>query len=120
MQLAFNAVDKTQRLAKIDLSMAGRMEKWNEHFLCPALLLTNIVRNDGELSGVAVLVTYSFEYPLCRMALLLDNPLIVFQYLIDDRGETVQLRAHRSNRPLISGGNRVHQDLRYRLTIYPK
>ena len=86
----------------------------------PTLLLTNIVRNDGELSGIAVLITQPLKYPLCRMALLLDNPLIVFKDLIDNRGETVQLRANRGDCPAISRRHRVRQNLRDSLSIYPK
>ena len=44
-------------------------------FLRPTLLLTNIIRNDGELSGIAVLITQPLKYTLCRMTLLFDDPL---------------------------------------------
>jgi len=120
VQLALHTGDDPQRLTKIYLSMTRGVVQWNEYLLRPAFLLSNIIRDNRQLSGEPMLVAQSFKYPLRRVALLLDNPLIVFKDLIDNRGKTVQLRADRGDRPAISRRHRMRQNLRDSLSIYPK
>ncbi|MGY3668102.1 hypothetical protein ACW9UM_04285 [Marinovum sp. KMM 9989] len=57
---------------------------------------------------------------LGSMALLLDNPLIVFEDLVDHRDERIQLRADRQSRSPIPWRNGMQQDLCHRLTVDPE
>ena len=120
MQLALGPAYESQRLAKIHLRMAGFMRKRYEYFLRPALLLTDVIRDDRQLAGEPMFVAKSLKYPLRRVTLLLDNPLIVSQNLIDDPDKTVELWPRRRPRPLITWWYRVLQDLRYCLPIDPE
>ncbi|TCS58929.1 hypothetical protein EDD52_1242 [Primorskyibacter sedentarius] len=57
---------------------------------------------------------------LGRMPLLLDDPFVVFEDLIDNRNERIKLRADRQSSSPISRGNGMQQDLCHRFAVDPK
>ncbi len=101
MQLALNSADHTQSFAKIHLCMPRRMAQRNKDLFRPAFLLTHIIRNNRDPAREPMLVAQSGMNALRGMALLLDPGSVLFEDLVDDRNERVELRADRSLRPLI-------------------
>jgi hypothetical protein len=71
VQLAPDTADLAKRLAEIHLGVPGRMRQGHEDFLGPALLLPNMVGDDREAAGEAMLVAQPLEDPLRRVPLLL-------------------------------------------------
>ena len=71
MQLAPDPADLAERLAEVDLGVPGRMRQRDEDLLGPALLLPNVVGDDGDAAGEAVLVAQPLEDPLRGVPLLL-------------------------------------------------
>ena len=120
MQLAPDPADLAERLAEVHLGVPGRMRQGHEHLLGPALLLPNVVGDDGDAAGEAVLVAQPLEDPLRRVPLLLRKGPVRLQDLVDDRDERVELRAHRGLRSPVPRRHRVLQDLRHRLAVDPE
>jgi hypothetical protein len=120
VQLAPDAADLAERLAEVHLGVPGRMRQGDEHLLGPALLLPDIVGDDGDAAGEAVLVAQPLEDPLCRMPLLLGQRPVRLEDLVDDRNERVELRARRRLRSPVARRHRVLEDLRHRLAVDPE
>ena len=98
VQLAPDPAYLAERLAEVHLGVPGRMRQGHEHLLGPALLLPNVVGDDGDAAGEAVLVAQPLEDPLRRVPLLLRKGPVRLKDLVDDREERVELRAHRGLR----------------------
>jgi hypothetical protein len=120
VQLPLDAADLTEGFAEIHLGVPGRMRQGDEHLLGPALLLPDVVGDDGDAAGEAVLVAQPLEDTLCRMPLLLRQDPVRLEDLVDDRNERVKLRARRRLRSPVSRRHRVLQDLRHRLAVDPE
>jgi hypothetical protein len=120
VQLAHHPADLTERLAEVHLRMARRVCQRHEHLPRPPLLLTDIVGDNGDAAGEAVLITQPLENPLRRVPLLPDPSLILFENLVDDRDERIQLRPRRWALSPIPRRHRMLQNLGNRLAIDPK
>ena len=70
MDLLPDAPDHRHRLAKVDLSMAGRMRERDEHLLGAGMPLAQVVLDDRVAAGKAVLGPQPLKDPLGRMPLL--------------------------------------------------
>ena len=73
-----------RRLTKIHLGVAGSMNQRYKYLTGPPLLLTHVIRDNGNPAGEPVLIAQLLEDPLGSVALLLDDPFVVFQDLIDN------------------------------------
>ena len=111
VQLALDPANLAEGLAEIDLGVARRMRQGHEHLPGPALLLPDVVGDDGDAAAEAVLVAQALEDPLRRVPLLLRKSPVRLEDLVDDRNERVKLRPCRRLRPAVSRGHRVLQDL---------
>jgi hypothetical protein len=80
------------RLAEIELGLTRRMRQRHEDLRRGLLVTPDLVSNDGDSTGVAVLVAESLEDPLARMALLRMNLLVGLQNLMNHRDELPGLR----------------------------
>jgi hypothetical protein len=120
VQLALDPVNHTKRLAKINLSMARQVSKWDKHFPRPPLLLANVIRDDSDAAGKTVLVPKPGMDAFGSVPLLFDNSFVVFQDLIDNRNEWVKLRADRQSSSPIPWGNGMQKDLCHRFAVDPK
>src|ERR1700756_3049253 len=69
VDLALDPRDLRHSLAKIYLRMARIMPQWHEHLAMPQPLRPHVVFNDGDPTGIAVLVAKPFENPLRGMPL---------------------------------------------------
>ena len=67
-----------------------------------------------------MLITQPGMDPLGRVPLLLDDPFVVFQNLIDDRNERIQLGTDGRDCTTITRRNRMLQYLRNRLAVDPE
>jgi hypothetical protein len=74
VQLAAHPADLAERLAEVHLGVPGRMRQGHEHLLGPAFLLPNIVGDNRDPAGEAVLVPQPFEDPLRCVPLLRIPP----------------------------------------------
>jgi len=95
VQLALDPTDHTKRLAKVDLSVTRCMAQRNKNFPHPPLLLANVIRDDGNPTGEPVFIPQPGMNTLGCVALLFDDPFVVFQDQINDRNERIQLRSNR-------------------------
>jgi hypothetical protein len=95
VRFAPDPADLAERLAEVHLGVPGRMRQGHEHLLGPALLLPNVVGDDGDAAGEAVLVAQPLEDPPRRVPLLVRKGPVRLQDLVDDREERVELRARR-------------------------
>jgi len=120
MQLAPDAADHAERLTEIHLRVPRRVRERYENLAVPPLLLPDVVGDNGDAAGEPVLVPQPLEDPLRRVPLLLQLAFVVFQDLVDDRDEGVELRPDRRLRAPIPRRHRVLQDLRHRLAIDPE
>jgi hypothetical protein len=120
VQLAPDPADLAERLAEVHLGVPGRMRQGDEHLLGPTLLLPDIVGDDRDAAGEAVLVAQPLEDPLRRVPLLLGQGPVRLQDLVDDRNERVELRARRRLRSPVSRRHRMLEDLRHRLAVDPE
>jgi hypothetical protein len=64
VQLALDPADLAEGLAEIDLGVAWRMRQGHEHLLRPALLLPNVVGDNGDAPVKPMLVAQPLEDPL--------------------------------------------------------
>ncbi len=71
VDLARNAGNHCKRLAEIHLCMAGIMLQWHEDLLGPAFAGTDIIRDDRDAAGKAMLIAQTLKNPFGGMALLL-------------------------------------------------
>lgn len=120
VQLALGAADHAERLTEIHLRVARPMRQWHEDLARPALLLPDMVGDDCQLASEAVLVAKALEDPLRRVPLLLQHTPVVFQDLLDDADERIELRPRRRAITSVSRWHGVPQDLRHRLAIDPE
>jgi len=120
VQLAFDAADHADCLAKIHLGVPRRMRQRHKHLARPPFLLPHVIRDDGDAAGEPVLVPEPLMDPLRRMPLLLQLACVVLQDLVDDRNERIELRPGRRLRSPIAWWHRVLQDLRNRLKVDPE
>ncbi len=120
VQLALDPADLAEGLAEIDLGVAWRMRQGDEHLLGPAFLLPDVVGNDRDAAGEAVLGAQALEDPLRRMPLLLRQRPVRLEDLVDDRDERIQLRACWRLRSPVSWRHRVFQNLPHRLAVDAK
>ncbi len=100
--------------------MARRVIEGNKHLAAAQPLAADIVLDDGIAALEAVLIAKTFEDTLRRVTLLAMTMPILFQDLIDDRGEPIQLRTKRRGAAAIARGNREPQHLANRLAVQPK
>ena len=120
VQLAFDAANHADCLTEIDLGMTRRMRQWNKDLARPSLLLPHVIGDDRDAAGKPVFVPEPLMDPLRRVPLLLQLAFVVFQDLVDDRNERIELRTGRRLRPTIPRWHRVLQDLRNRLPVDPE
>ena len=95
MQLALHPADHTERLTEVHLCMTRRMRQRDKHLPRPPLLLAHIIRDDGDTARETMLIPKPGMNAPGRVTLLLDEPFIVFENLIDDPNESIQLRTNR-------------------------
>src|SRR5260370_30388226 len=67
--------------------------------------------HDSEPAGISVLVAQTLEDPLRSMTLLRRTAFVVFQDLVDDADEWIQLRPLRRSAAAITRWNREQQHL---------
>jgi hypothetical protein len=120
VDLAFHPADDRQRLAKIHLSVAGRVRQRNEHLTLMLPGTVDIVLHDRDPARKAILITQPLEDPLRGVPLLLRTLLILFQDAIDNTDEGIQLRTGRRTRPHVTWRHRIAQHLLDRAWIDPK
>jgi hypothetical protein len=120
VQLALDTADLAERLAEVHLGVSRRVRQRHEHLPCPALLLADVIGDDGDAPTEPVPVAQPLEDPLRRVPLLLQDGPVRLEDLVDDRNGRVELRQHRRLRTPISRRHRVLQYLRYRLPINPE
>ena len=97
MDLLLDPADERPRFAEIGLRVPWRMLKRHVHLPAPAMMLANMVLHDRVPAGEAVLVAKTLEDAL-RGVLLLAMLVLAIppQPLVDESGETIELRtAHR-------------------------
>ena len=73
--------------------------------------LPDIIRDDGDTAGEAMLIAQALMNPLRGVALLLDPRLILLEDLVDDRDKRIELRPCRLTLPPVTRRNRMLQDL---------
>jgi hypothetical protein len=95
VQLAPHSADHADGLAEIDLRVPRRVRERHEHLPRPPLLLPDVVGDDGDAAGEPVLVSQPLVDPLRRVTLLLQLAFVVFQDLVDDADERIELRSRR-------------------------
>jgi hypothetical protein len=83
------------RLAKVGLTVPGRMDKGNKHLLPTQSPLPDVVLHDRLATREAMLRLEPLEDPPCRMPLLARPPLILLQDAVDHRQQWVELGPHR-------------------------
>jgi hypothetical protein len=71
------------------------MHQRHEHLPRPTPLLPHVVLDDRVAALEAVLVAKPLEDPLGRMALLAVGSSVLFEDMVDDAGERIQLRPPR-------------------------
>ena len=120
VNLAFDALDDADGLAKVHLGMARRMHQRHEHLLRSLPPTGHVVLHDRDAAREAVLVAKPFENPLRRMLLLLRPAFVVRQDIVDGRNVRAQLRLRRRPRPPITRRNRKRHHLGDRPRINPK
>ena len=95
VNLAFDAPDDADRLAKVHLGMARRMHQRHEHLLRSLPPTGHVVLHDRDAARETVLVVQPLKNPLRSVLLLLRSACVVGQNLVDDRDERAQLRPRR-------------------------
>ena len=119
VDLACAPGDLRLRLTKINLRMPRIVPQRNKNLAPPQPPSQHVVLNDGDPSGVAVLVAKTFENPLRGMPLLPRTTLILHQDTVDDPGERIQLWARRPPASPIPRRHRKRQHLGYRPRVDP-
>ena len=76
--------------------------------------------HNRKAASEAMFITQPGMDALRCMPLFLDNPFVVFQDLVNDPNERIKLRPRRRSLSSVSWRNRVLQDLRNGLAVYPK
>jgi len=104
VDLALDPRDLRQRLAKIDLCMAGIVPQWHKHLAVPQPLRPHIVFNDGDPAGVTVLVAKPLEDSLRGMPLLARPTLIPRQDPVNDPGKPIEFGARRRGSLMLTSG----------------
>ena len=120
VDLPLHAADHRHSLAEVHLRMPGIVPQRHEHLAEPLTTRQHVVLHDGKPAGVTVLVTHTLENPLRSMPLLRRTALVVFQDLVDEPDERIQLRPLRRHAAPIPWRNREHQHLGHRPRIDPE
>ena len=111
MRLPFDATDHHHRLAEVGLGVTGRVLERHEHLPVTPTVLPHVVLDDRVSAREPMLVTEPFEDPFGRVALLARTVPILGKPLIDDPGETIQLRPPNRRRPPVARRNRKQDHL---------
>ena len=113
----FHPADDHQGLAKVALGVARRMGQGHEHLLRPTAMLPHVVLDYGVLAGEPMLVPEPLEDPLGCVALLPGTPEVVYQDLVDDASEGLQLRTPGRSLSPVARRHRVGQNLAYGVPV---
>ena len=120
VDLPLHPADHRQRLAKVRLRMPRIMPQRHEHLPLPLPPRQHVVLHDRQPAAITVLVAQTLEDPLRGVPLLRRPALILFQDLVDDPHERIQLRTRRRPAAPVSRRHRERQHLRYRPRVDAK
>ena len=68
VQLALDPADLAEGFSEVHLGVSGRMRQGHKNLPGPALLLPDVVGDDGDAASKAMLVTQPLEDPLAKCA----------------------------------------------------
>jgi hypothetical protein len=117
VDLAPLAADHRHRLAEVDLGMAGRMNKRDEHLPHPLPPLADVVLHDRVAAGEAVLGPQPLVDPLGRVPLLGRRRAVLLQDPVDGRGERPEPPGYRRTPPPVARRHREGQHLAHRVAV---
>ena len=118
--LALHAADDHQGLAKVALGMARRVGQRHEHLTGPAAVLPDVVLDDGVSTVEPVFVPDPLVDAPGRVALLLGNPVILFEDAVDDTHERLKFGPTRWDLSPIARRGWVVQHLAHRVPVQPE
>ena len=113
----FHPADDHQGLAKVALGVSRRMGQGHEHLLRPAAVLPHVVLDYGVLAAEPMPVPEPLEDPLGCVALLPGTPEVVYQDLVDDADEGLQLGTPGRSLSPVARRDRVGQHLAYGVPV---
>ena len=100
--LLLHPADDDQGLAEVALGVSRRMGQRDEHLLGLTAILPDVVLDDGVLAIKPVLAPEPLEDALGGVSLLPGDLLVIFQDLVDDAGEGLQLGTPGRGLPLVT------------------
>jgi hypothetical protein len=104
-------VERDLRLAEVDLGLAGSVGQRDEDLGAGAPPGADGVLDDGQTSGVAVLVAEPLEDAPGGVALLPGGLLVVLEDLVDDGEEGIELGPGSRGRAAVAGRLGMVEDL---------